>query len=446
METQKISNLLNDSENKSSKFATRKWCIINDQNNGQYGRGDENENDSTIKFETKFIKANLCDYSDAYILVTGDTKVAAVAVDSNVAFKNCALFTRCATHINDEHIDTAENLYIIMPMCNLIEYSDNYSDSCGSLHQFKRDESPMNNDGNPLNVALDNSASFKYKASLLGKADDADGNDRSLKNIKLVVPLKYLSNFFRSLEMPLINYKIHLELNLNNNCIMYGADNYDGNDNDNREATFQITSTKLHVPVVSLSTKDNVNLTEQLNEGFKRSVYWNEYQSKIETKAADDTNAIRFPLDASFQGVNRLFVLAFENSENGDEKVERDSHRKYFLPRVDIINYNVLIDGRNFYEQPINDQTKKYDEIRKIATGKGDNYTTGCLLDYQYFRDHYQLIAADLSKQKALDADEKSNQQIEFYGKLGTNSQVRTVLEKSKETVLEFSKGTVKVL
>ena len=92
-----------------------------------------------------------------------------------------------------------------MPMYKLIEYSDNYSDSSGSLWQFKRDESPMNNAGNPLNVALDNSTSFKYKASLLGKATDADGNDRSLKNIKLVVPLKYISSFFRSLEMSLIN-------------------------------------------------------------------------------------------------------------------------------------------------------------------------------------------------------------------------------------------------
>ena len=93
-----------------------------------------------------------------------------------------------------------------------------------------------------------------------------------------------------------------------------------------------------------------------------------------------------------------MFVLAFENTNNGDNKVERDSHIKYFLPRVDITNYDVLIDGRNFYDQSINDQIKKYDEIRKIATGKGDYYTTGCLLDYQYFKDHYQLIAVDLSK------------------------------------------------
>ena len=139
-------------------------------------------------------------------------------------------------------------------------------------------------------------------------------------------------------------------------------------------------------------------MTKQLDEGFKRSVYWNEYQSKIETKTADNKNAIRFPLDASFQGVNRLFVLTFYNTENRNDKVQRDSHRKYFLPRVNITNYNVLIDGRNFYDQPINDQIKKYDEIRKIATRKGDHYTTGSMLDYQYFKDHYQLIAVDLNK------------------------------------------------
>ena len=150
----------NDSDNESSielhsKFAARKWYIINDQNNEQYGRG--NENNSTIKFETKVIKTNLCDYSDAYILVTGDIKVANIAADNNVAFKNCAPFTRCVTHVNGEHVKTAENLDIIMPMYNLIEYSDNYADSSGSLYQFKRDESPMNNAGNPNNVALDNS-------------------------------------------------------------------------------------------------------------------------------------------------------------------------------------------------------------------------------------------------------------------------------------------------
>ena len=115
--------------------------------------------------------------------------------------------------------------------------------------------------------------------------------------------------------MPLINCNIHLELNWSNNCVMYGADTYAGGDNaNNREATFQITSTKLYVPVVTLSTKDNINLKKQLNEGFERSVYWNEYKLKIETKTADNNNVTRFQLDASFQGVNRLFVLAFNNT------------------------------------------------------------------------------------------------------------------------------------
>ena len=133
METQKTVNLLNNSNNESSEFATRKWYIINDQNNGQYERG--NENDSTIKFATKVIKPNLCDYSDAYILVTGDIKVTNIAADTNNAFNICASFTRCVTHINDEHVETAENLDIIMPMYNLIDnLSDNYSDSSGALY------------------------------------------------------------------------------------------------------------------------------------------------------------------------------------------------------------------------------------------------------------------------------------------------------------------------
>ena len=230
METQKIVNLLNDSG--SSKFATRKWYIINDENNGQYGR--RNKNDSTIKFEAKVIKPNLCNYSDV--------KIADIAADTKVAFKNCAPFTRCVTHINDEHVETADNLDIIMPMYNLIEYSDNYADSSGSLYQFKRDESSMNNAENPDNVPLDNSTPFKYKAHLLG-------------------------HFFRSLEVPLINWKIHLELKWNNNCVMYGANTYaDGDNANDRETTFQITSTKLYVPIVTLSTKDNVNLTKQMKD------------------------------------------------------------------------------------------------------------------------------------------------------------------------------------
>ena len=200
----------------------------------------------------------------------------------------------------------------------------------------------MNDARNPLNVALNNSTSFKCKVSFLGKATDDDAHDRSLKNAKTVVPLKYLSNFFRSLEIPLINCKTPLQLNWNNNCVMYSADTYAGGDDGNKsETVFQIRSTKLYVPIVTLSTKDNVIFTKQLNEGFRKSIYWNEYKSKIVTQEPDAKNSKKFPFDASFQGVNRLFVLAFDNTNNGDNKVDRDSHRKYFLPREDIAKHNV---------------------------------------------------------------------------------------------------------
>ena len=162
---------------------------------------------------------------------------------------------------------------------------------------------------------------------------------------------------------------------------------------------------------------------------------------KTETRNLDKNNLARFPLDASFQGVRRFLVLVFNNAtvnednnsiNNTANRVLRNSHTKYFLPRVNITNYNVLIDERNFYDQPINDLIKQYDKIRKITTGQVDDYTTGFSLDYQYFKDHYNLIAIDLSKQKELDADSKVIQQIEFYGMLKTDSKICTVLEKSK--------------
>ena len=123
--------------------------------------------------------------------------------------------------------------------------------------------------------------------------------------------------------MPLINCKIHLELNCNNNCVMYGADTYAGGDNaNNRETKFQITRTKLYVPIGTLSTKDNENLTKQLNQGFKKYVYWNEYKSKVETKNSEGHNPTSFPLDVLFQGVNSLFVLAYSNT-GGINRVQR---------------------------------------------------------------------------------------------------------------------------
>ena len=212
---------------------------------------------------------------------------------------NCDTFTKCITHINDEHVDGSNNLDIIRPINNLIEYSGNYSDTSGSLWQVKRDQSPLTNAGNPDNVSTANSTSFKYKSSFIGESTAVGGN-RVFKDVKIAVPLKYLSNFWRSLEMPLINCKIHLELNWSKDCVMSTI----------ADTTFKITNTKLYVPIVTLSSKDNVKLVKLLEEGFKRPVYWNEYQTKIESRNLGNNNLTRFPLDASFKELEDcLFLL-----------------------------------------------------------------------------------------------------------------------------------------
>ena len=127
-------------------------------------------------------------------------------------------------------------------------------------------------------------------------------------------------------------------------------------------------------------------------------------------------------------------------------RVTADTHRKYFLPRIKTENYNIEIDGRNFYDRPINYSIKQYDEVRKISIGQGDDYTTGCLFDFAYFEKNYRIIAADLSKQKALAADPRVIQQIIFTGKASQDVVIYYILEKTKETILQFSKGTTNVL
>ena len=244
--------------------------------------------------------------------------------------------------------------------------------------------------------------------------------------------------------MPLINCKVELSLNWIERCLLTVANT----------ATFKITDAKLYVPIVTLSAEDNVKLSKLLSEGFKRTVYWNEYKviDNIPVHIANNNEEkyIRELLDSSWQGVKRLFVLAYNNNE-GDKHVSVDSYQKYFLPRVKIENYNIEIDGKNFYDQPINDSIKQYNEIRKISTGQGDDSTTGFLLDFAYFENNYRLIAVDLSKQKALDTDSRAIQQIIFAGKIkaaevNTKVIIYYILEESKETILQFSKGTTKVL
>ena len=152
-------------------------------------------------------------------------------------------------------------------------------------------------------------------------------------------------------------------------------------------------------------TEDNIKLAKQLGDGFRHFVYWNKYKMIPNEKEQlkDGVRNIRKLLDSSFWRVKKLFLLVHDDSINDDDtdtnsRVKADSFKKYFLPRVNIENYNIYIDGKNFYDQPINDPIKKYDEVRKIATGQRDEYIKGCLLDYAYFDKNYKLTPADLSK------------------------------------------------
>ena len=203
MECQKIANLIDDASNQSFKFRTKIWVEINDESRGSYNLN------SQIKFKTTMLKSSLCDYSDAYILVKEKIAITAVGDDpadkkederdKGVAFKNCAPFTNCISEINNTQINNAKDFDIVMPMYNLIEYSDNYAKTSGSLWQYYRDE-PSDN--------LADSESFKSKIKITGKPPAADNE----KDVEIMVPLKYLSNFWRTLEIPLINSEVRLIL------------------------------------------------------------------------------------------------------------------------------------------------------------------------------------------------------------------------------------------
>ena len=174
--------------------------------------------------------------------------------------------------------------------------------------------------------------------------------------------------------MCLINCEINLDLNWSKKCVIVVTDVED------QGAIFSMTDAKSYVPVVTLSTQDNAKLLEQLKSGFKRTTDWNEYQSNISTERPN--HYLDYLIDPSFQGVNRLVVLSFENEE------QRKSYKRYYLPTVEIKMYNVMIHGQNFFDEQVRQKLMTYDNIQKIATGQGDDYTTGCLLDSNYLKNN----------------------------------------------------------
>ena len=254
------------------------------------------------------------------------------------------------------------------------------------------------------------------------------------QDVEIMVPLKYLNNFWRTLEMPLINCEVNLILTWPSTCVIVASNP------QNQNATFAITDTKLYIPVVTLSTPENTKFFQQLKSSFKRVINWNKYLSQPELLPQNPN--LNHLVEPSYEGVSRLFVLVFENDD------DRTSSKEYYLPAVEIKDYNIVINGENFFDQPIKNNKVTYDNIRKIAIGQGDDNTTGCLLDYPYFANTYKMIAVDLSRHQALDADPRAIQQINFTANLdrAENTRVYFILEEAKETILDFSQGTVKVL
>ena len=282
------------------------------------------------------------------------------------------------------------------------------------------------------------SKSFKYKTNITGntynaprRITDADGNPannpnydqnkRGTKEAEIAVPLKHLGNFWNSLNILLVNCEVSLALIWSGNCIITSLEKrlvtvaQGGSpavyDDSPTYAVFKIEDCKLYVPVVTLSAENDNKLLEKLKTGFKRTIKWNKYRSEMSNQTKN--NNLNNLVDPIFTNVNRLVVSSFENED------DRTSFSKYYIPKVEIKDFNVLIEEKQFFEIPVKNKEESYEAI--IEMSKNNDYTTGNLLDHEYFKDHYKLIAIDLSKQIELENPDLK-QQINFIGRLKENN------------------------
>ena len=390
------------------------------------------------------LRSDLCDYSDTYVWVKG--KITVINPNDNPNFnkeltlQNNAPFISCISNINNELVENSEDLDIVMPMYNLFEYSKNYEKTSGSLFHYYRDEPSeliIGDGDNAINISIRNPKSFDYKTNIIGSLDI--GEDEK-EDVAIAIPLKYLGNFWRSLDIPLINCQIALNLSWYKECVLVGRALRNAPDpqpnppiaatESPTSAKFEITDCKLYVPLVTLSAENNSKLLEKLKSGFRRSIKWNKYMSQMSNQ--NKNNNLNYLIDLTFSNVNRLFVLSSENED------DRTSYYKYYVPSVEIKDYNVLIDGNAFFELPVKDIEETYEKITQIKDHSG-YYTRGNLLDYEYFKEHYKLIAIDLSKQIELE-NKDIKQQINFIGNLERDSGAVMffIIEKSEETIIEF--------
>ena len=279
--------------------------------------------------------------------------------------KNNASFVSCITIINGELIEDADDLDIVMPMYNLLEHSKNYRKSIGSLYNYYRDELSDNADDNNFgNIKVVNSNTFKYENKIIGNTYDDDAripnpdgarqinnpiyilNENGTQEVELAIPLKYLGNFWRALNNPLISCEVSLELKWDKNYVITSLEQRDigeGNrDNAPTGATLSITKCELYVPVVTLSKDDEIKLLTNLKSGFKREIIWNKYRPQMTTEATN--NNLNILVDPTFTNVNRLFVLAYKTADN----IDRQCFSRFYLPNAMVKDYNVIIDQLTF--------------------------------------------------------------------------------------------------
>ena len=288
-----------------------------------------------IRFKTSMLRSDLCDYSDAYVWVKGKITVTNpnnnANFDRRLTLKNNAPFISCISKINGELVENAEDLDIVMPMYNLLEYNKNYEKTSGSLFNYYRDEPSEITIGagnNAISISIRNSKSFDYKTEVTGSLDA--GEDEK-EDVKIAIPLKYLGNFWRSLDIPLINCEITL-ISWYKECVLVGRAHRGppaAAINFPTDATFEITDCKFYVPVVTISVENDNKLLEQLKSGFRRSIKWNKYMSQMSNQ--NKNNNLNYLIDTTFSNFNRLFVLSFEIKD------DRTSYYKYYVPSVEIL-------------------------------------------------------------------------------------------------------------
>ena len=452
MEYDKINNLLFSESENLSKFVIRDYVRVNSLSSTY------NENKS-IRFKTPMLRSDLCDYADAYILVNGTITVNGILNGAEneinrrnrqLILKNNAPFVSCITRINGELIEDADDLDVVMPMYNLLEYSKNYRKAIGSFYNYYRDELSYDNNNNFLNNNVVNSNAFKYKkrtGNTYNVAAGAAGHDAykvGTQRIELAIPLKYLGNFWRALNIPLIGCEVSLDLKWNKNCVItsleqrqIAADPPVVNDAPT-DATLAINNCKFYIPVVTLSNDDEIKLLTNLKSGFEREIIWNKYRTQMSTEAGNSN--LNILIDPTFTNVNRLFVLAYRTAD------DRQSLSQFYLARIMVKDFNIIIDKLAFFDLPIKTEEEEYEKIIDIS--KNNEYTTGNLLDYDYFKKYYKLIAVDLSKQQVLQENEDLIQEINFTGRLGVgdNANIFIIIEKKEHTILEFSQYFANIL